>query len=149
MSENKRNDLLPMLVILESLGKIRVYTDGFKTAESFFIAEDQVWFNASLMLLSTIGENSGKISEDLKLKYPKLSWRELRGLRNRIVHDYTGIDYEMVFEIITNDLKYLKDGVANIVKQELASGIFDIEELTAARGSKYYKHVDFESLVNK
>ena len=149
MSENKRNDLLPMLVILESLGKIRVYTDGFKTAEAFFIAEDQVWFNASLMLLSTIGENSGKISEDLKLKYPKLSWRELRGLRNRIVHDYTGIDYEMVFEIITNDLKHLKDGMANIVKQELASGIFDIKELTVARGSKYYKHVDFESLIDE
>lgn len=47
MSESKSKDLLPLLVILESIGKISVYAKGFQTAPDFFMADDQVRFNAS------------------------------------------------------------------------------------------------------
>jgi uncharacterized protein with HEPN domain len=145
MSESKNNDLLPLLVMLESIGKIQLYAAGFSDANSFFMADDQVKFNASLMLLSNVGEYCGKISERLKSEYPKISWKQIRGLRNRISHDYTGIDYEMVFEIITQNLPKLKTNFETIIAKELATGFFAQEECEIAKQSIFYRHIDFNA----
>lgn len=67
----------------------------------------------------------------------------MRGLRNRVAHDYTGIDYEMVFQIIKSDLNLLKPALINLVRAEIATGIFDVHELNAARQSAFYRHIDF------
>lgn len=54
-----------------------------------------------------IGEASLRIDEDFRLENPQIEWRKLRGFRNRIVHDYFGIDYEIVWTILTQDLEEL------------------------------------------
>jgi uncharacterized protein with HEPN domain len=93
MSVNKSRDLLPLLVMLESVEKILLYAQGFQTAKDFHWADDQLRFNACLLLLSNVGENAGKISESTRTAYPIFPWKQVRGLRNRIAHDYTGIDF--------------------------------------------------------
>lgn len=148
MSENKSRDLLPLLVIMESIGKISVYSKGFHSAQDFFMSDDQVRFNASLLLLSNIGEYVGKLSDEIKTRYSPIPWRQVRGLRNRIAHDYTGIDYEMVFDVICSDLPKLKESFENIIRQELATGFFDKTEAEIARQSIFYKHVDFDKFLD-
>ncbi|AEI49236.1 hypothetical protein Runsl_2848 [Runella slithyformis DSM 19594] len=54
VSENKHKDLLPLLVILESIGKVQIYTKGFSDASVFFWADEQIRFNATLLLLANI-----------------------------------------------------------------------------------------------
>lgn len=54
-----------------------------------------------------IGKASLRIDEDFRLENPQIEWRKLRGFRNRIVHDYFGIDYEIVWTILTQDLEEL------------------------------------------
>ncbi len=144
MLKSKKSDLLPLLVMLESIGKIEIYSRNFSDAETFFMNDDQIRFNASLLLMSNIGEYCSRISDELKTKYATVAWRQIKGLRNRIAHDYTGIDYEMVFDIIQNDLPKLKESFENILRQELATGFFDIAECEIARQSIFYKHVDFD-----
>ena len=46
-----------------------------------------------------IGEAANLLGEDFKDKYPDIDWHRIRGFRNRIVHDYFGIDYSIVWEI--------------------------------------------------
>jgi len=147
MSGNNSRDLLPLLVILESICKISIYAKGFQTAQDFFLADDQVRFNGSLLLLSNIGEHVGKISDDIKSKYPSIPWRQVRGLRNRIAHDYTGIDYEMVFDVIHNDLPTLKTDLETLLKEGFDSNFFDINECQAAQNSIFYKHINFELFI--
>ncbi|MDF7821905.1 DUF86 domain-containing protein [Runella sp. MFBS21] len=147
MSENRNRDLLPLLVILESIGKISVYSKDFHNAQDFFMADDQVRFNASLLLLSNIGEYVGKISDEIKTKYSSIPWRQVRGLRNRIAHDYTGIDYEMVFDVVSNDLPTFKTALEAILKEGFAADLFDINECQAAQNSIFYKHVNFEFFI--
>ena len=53
-----------------------------------------------------IGEASKYISEELKVNNPLLEWRELSDFRNKLIHDYFGIDYEKVWDIIHNELPY-------------------------------------------
>ena len=63
MLRNIANDLLYLLSILESIGKILKYTEKYSEPELFFESDDQIQFNASLLLLANIGEASGKISD--------------------------------------------------------------------------------------
>lgn len=58
MLKDKSKDLLPLLIILESIGKIKIYSDSYLDALTFYQAEDQVKFNASLLLLANVGEYS-------------------------------------------------------------------------------------------
>lgn len=147
MSENKNRDLLPFLVILESVEKILVYAKGFQTAESFLRSDDQMQFNATLLLLSNIGEYITRISEETRSAYSTFPWKKIRGLRNRIAHDYTGIDYEMVFRIVRNDLPPLKNNIEIILKENVEKGAFDKQECVIARSSTFYNHIDFDQFI--
>ena len=147
MSHARSKDLLPLLIILESIGKIEVYTTNFTNALDFFQNDDQIQFNASLLLLINIGEQSNRLSENLRSKYAKVPFQEIRGLRNRVAHDYTGIDYEMVFDIVKKDIPLLKPDIIQLVKAEITAGIFDRHELNAARQSHFYRHIEFTALA--
>ncbi|GHU73186.1 hypothetical protein FACS189450_12470 [Spirochaetia bacterium] len=147
MSPNKRNDLLYLMNILEYIGKVWKYTEGTKDAEELYELNEQLNLNASLTLLANIGENVSKISDTLKQEYPDIEWQQIKDFRNRIVHDYTGIDLVIVFEIITKDLKTLKPKFENIIRKNIENKIFDIEELKISKESKYYKNIDFEEII--
>ena len=69
-----------------------IYFADSTDADTFFQMNDQLNFNAALNLLANIGESTSKISEDLKMEYPKINWTKIKDFRNRIVHDYLGID---------------------------------------------------------
>jgi len=58
--------------------------------------------------LEIIGEAANKIHPDLKQKYNQSAWREMSDLRNRIIHHYFGIDYDIVWNTISNDIPELK-----------------------------------------
>ena len=147
MLPNERNDLLYLLNILEYIGKIWKYTEGTNNADELFDLNDQMNLNASLTLLSNIGENVSKITEKLRQEYSNIEWQQIKNVRNRIVHDYTGIDLAIVYEIITNDLKILKHDIEKIIISKKNQKIFNIEEIEVCTGSMFYRHVDFDKIL--
>ena len=144
---NEKNDLLYLLNILEYIGKIWKYTENVKNAEELFELNDQLNLNASLTLLANIGENVSKITEKTKQDYFNIEWKQIKDFRNRIIHDYVGIDLAMVYEIITNDLKVLKIEMEKIIIDKIQGKVFDIEEIEICRNSRYYKHIEFEKII--
>jgi uncharacterized protein with HEPN domain len=147
MLPNEQNDLLYLLNILEHIGKIWKYTEKAKDAESLYELNEQLNLNASLTLLANIGENVSKISDTLKEEYSNMEWQQIKYFRNRIVHDYIGIDLVIVYEIIKSDLMKLKPEIEKIIKTKIENKIFDMEELKISKESKYYKNVDFEKIM--
>jgi uncharacterized protein with HEPN domain len=146
MLPHENNDLLYLLNILEYIGKIYKYTEKANNVEELFELNEQMNLNASLTLLVNIGENVSKLSENLKFEYSNIEWKQIKDFRNRIVHDYVGIDLAIVYEIITNDLGIIKSEVEKIVQNKIKTNTFDINELTISRDSAYYKYIDFEKL---
>lgn len=147
MQPDIRNDLTYFLRIPESIQKIILYSKDYDDVIDFFFANDQKDFNASLMLFINIGEQSTKIENSLKEKYSNISWTLIKDFRNRVAHDYAGLDTFKVFEIIKEFLPGLKTSVETIVKNELKEGTFSLEEFDIAKQSKYYKNIDFSKLV--
>ena len=147
MLPNEQNDLLYLLNILEYIGKIWKYTEKAKDPEELFELNEQMNLNASLTLLANIGENVSKITDKLKEEKSNIEWKKIKDFRNRIVHDYVGIDLAIVYEIITNDLKLLKPEIEKTIKEKVKGKIFNIEEIRISKESKFYKYIDFKKII--
>jgi uncharacterized protein with HEPN domain len=93
---SKREPSLLVNDIIESGVKILQYTEGM-TYESFL--EDSKTIDAVIRNFEIIGEAANRLSEAYKEKYPDIDWFKIRGFRNRIVHDYMGIDFGIVWQI--------------------------------------------------
>jgi len=68
--------------------------------------------------LEIIGEATLKIHPDIKSKYPLISWREMSDIRNRIIHHYFGIDYDIVWDTVKTDIPILKEAIEVILRVE-------------------------------
>lgn len=68
--------------------------------------------------LEIIGEASSKLHPDLKSKYSFIPWREMSDLRNRIIHHYFGIDYDIVWDVLKSDIPVLKESIALLIAKE-------------------------------
>jgi uncharacterized protein with HEPN domain len=101
---SKRSSDLLLLDMKEAAEKILKYTQGLSFED--FLADDKT-IDAVVRNFEIIGEASLRIDEDFRLENPQIEWKKLRGFRNRIVHDYFGIDYEIVWSILTQDLEEL------------------------------------------
>ena len=135
---NKKN-ITYVLTILEAIEKILIYTERFETAEEFFESNDQLEFNACQTLLLVIGEEIKKIDEDLKNEHQSIPWRTISNFRNRIAHDYRGIDPNVNFDVIENYLDDLKIELAKMVdKIELDDGF-----LKHIVKTDHYRHLTY------
>ncbi|MFN3761152.1 MAG: DUF86 domain-containing protein [Algoriphagus aquaeductus] len=97
----------------ESAEKILKYTEGLTYDD--FLRDDKT-IDAVVRNFEIIGEASIRIEDDFKLDHPQIEWKKLRGFRNRIVHEYFGIDYEIVWSIIESDLEELIFQLEEILK---------------------------------
>jgi uncharacterized protein with HEPN domain len=100
------------------LNKIKAHIDtviGYTHNMSFdtFI-QDSKTVNATAFLLGQIGELSKIVSNEIQDANPQIQWRGIRGLRNRIVHDYENIDMNMFWEVIHDDLPKLSQQLEGI-----------------------------------
>ncbi|MDR1301692.1 MAG: DUF86 domain-containing protein [Treponema sp.] len=142
-----RNDLMYLLNILEYIGKIQKYTEEIDSPEEFYEKNDQMNFNGSINLLANIGENVSRISNELKVEYTEIEWQQIKDFRNKIVHDYVGIDLILTYDIIKNDLTKLQEKIEKIIKVKIIKKIFEIEEINLSKDSKYYTNVRFEKII--
>lgn len=75
------------------------------TLESF--SSDRMAQHAMVRLIQTVGEAARQVSETGRARLPQVPWREIVGMRHRLVHDYTHIDVRTVFAVLRNDLPAL------------------------------------------
>ena len=104
----------------------RYYLDRILTDLRFIIAhtqdldqedleENEVLQDSVMFRLIQISENSDKLTQNFKDQHPEIAWRALKGMRNRIVHNYGGVDMGIIYDTVTND-------IPATLKELLASG---------------------------
>jgi uncharacterized protein with HEPN domain len=93
---SKREPFILVEDIIDSAVKILDYTQNLSFEE---FTKDGKTIDAVIRNFEIVGEAANRLPEDFKDKHPNIDWRRIRGFRNRIVHDYFGIDYAIVWEI--------------------------------------------------
>ena len=91
--------------IRESIARIERYTVGLERAG---FEADEKTVDAVVRNLEIIGEAARQLPEEFTRRNLKIEWRKIAGRRNRIVHDYFGLDLEIIWQIIRSDLPALK-----------------------------------------
>ncbi len=99
--------------ILECIGKIRLYIKGM-SFEHF--CSDPRTIDAVNRNLGVIGEAANRIPEDIKNNYSSIEWSRIIGLRNILIHDYSNVDLEIIWDIIQNKLFRFETQVKEILK---------------------------------
>ena len=90
--------------ILLSISKIEVFTANMTRAD--FEQSERVQ-DAVIRNIEIIGEVSKRISNGLKASYFDIPWREMSGMRDKLIHDYMGVDIEVVWKTIKVDIPQL------------------------------------------
>lgn len=67
--------------------------------------------------LEVIGEATKNVPPEFRKKYPKVQWKELAGLRDILIHQYFGIDYRSVWDVVKNKVPKLQEHIGNILKE--------------------------------
>lgn len=78
--------------------------------------EDIRWLNLSLVrLLEIIGEAANRVSEQTRHEYPAVQWRQIIALRNRLIHGYNQVDFDILWDIIQEDIPRLLSALETIL----------------------------------
>lgn len=99
--------------ILVAIIEIENYISG--SGFESFLANSMMRF-ASVKQIEIIGEASNFISEETQRKFSEIEWRRIKGMRNVLVHEYFGINYHIIWEVIKNDLPELKIKIQAVIE---------------------------------
>lgn len=81
-------------------------------------SDDQKTVDAVVRNLEIIVEAANRLPDEFKEKHSKIEWYKVVGLRHRIVHEYFGIDLEIIWQILHKDLPELKQKIVEIMEEE-------------------------------
>ncbi len=108
-----RDSKLLLNDIIDAISAIERFVEGVNFEE--FRSNDEK-SSAVIRKFEIIGEATKSLPEDLKEKYPEIPWREMAGFRDKLIHFYFGIKYELVWQAIKNRLPQLKLLIKKIIE---------------------------------
>jgi len=101
--------------ILEAIERVNISVQNTPIREDFM--NDENWETSEVIFrqLEIIGEAVKSISEDYKMKYPNIPWRQIASMRDYLIHEYFTINYERVWDTVKNDIPVFEKQVRDML----------------------------------
>ncbi len=101
-----------VFIMLESISYIRKFIKDldWETFKNTVMAQDAV-----LRRITIIGEATKSVPDDVRSRYPDVPWKDIAGMRDKVVHDYTQVDLERVWRVCKEDLLPLEERLKEIL----------------------------------
>ena len=107
-----KNDIFYIEHILKSISKIEDYISNVNF-EKF--QEKSIIHDAVIRQLEIIGEATKNLSEDFTKKHKNIPWRYMAGMRDKLIHQYFGVDFDLIWKTLETDIpvlqKYIKENI--------------------------------------
>lgn len=110
--DNTKDDRYYLKRIITDLSFILNNTADLTSTEE--LESNEILLDSVMFRLIQISENSNRLSAEFKEEHSGIPWHAMRGMRNRIVHDYGDVDYSVVFDTLKFDLPALLKDIENI-----------------------------------
>lgn len=86
------------------------------TQSEFFA--DETMKRAFVRSVEIIGEAIKQVPQDVRKRYPQIEWRAISGMRDKVIHHYFGVDYDIVWDVAVNKVPKLREQVESILMEE-------------------------------
>ena len=80
--------------------------------------ENETLKRAVIRSLEIIGETTKKISADFKYNWKSILWKNMAGMRDRLIHDYMGVNYSIVWDVVKNKIPELYDQIESVIEED-------------------------------
>ncbi len=84
------------------------------------LTEDEILNKAFIRSLEIIGEASKRIPDEIREAYPEMDWKGFSGLRDVLIHQYWGVDFEILWNILEDDIPFAKIWIDKIIETEIS-----------------------------
>ena len=111
----KNKEYISFIKMIEYIDKALKYTKNYNYEQ---FCKDEKTIDATVFAIRQIGELVKNISKETMKKYSNIEWNMIKGLRNRIVHDYDGISLKSIWFVLENDLEQLKEDIQMIIDDD-------------------------------
>jgi len=109
----KRNTKLYLKDILEYMERAEKHTENLKKKE---FLHDSKTCDAVIRCIEVIGEATKNISDDIRIRYPLIPWRDMAGMRDKIIHSYFVVDFENVWLVVKEEIPRLKPMIQKVLE---------------------------------
>ena len=96
--------IFPLEFLRHIMDEIEYLIDRSANLSKEDFLDDETLKRAFVRSIEIIGEAVKKIPPDYKQKYPHIEWKAIAGMRDKLIHDYFGIDYEIVWDVVANKI---------------------------------------------
>ena len=110
--ENKKDNLYYLRKIVKDLGFIVEHTLSVSKEK---LQKDEVLLDSVMFRLIQVSENAARLSDDFKQRYGEVPWQAIKGMRNRLVHEYGEVDLTIVFDTVTKDVPKLLELLSALI----------------------------------
>jgi uncharacterized protein with HEPN domain len=100
--------------MITSIEETEEFTKGMSFEE---FSQDKKTVNAVIRSLEVLGESTRKIPDDIRNKVPGVPWEKITGMRNKLAHEYFGVDLGIVWTVIKEELPPLKPNLVQLFKE--------------------------------
>lgn len=110
--DNVKNNVYYLKRVVGDIKFILSHTEGI-TEEA--LEENEVLLDSVMFRLIQISENTGKLTADFKVRYNAVPWQAIKGMRNRIVHEYGDVETSIIYDTIKDDLPALLSELKGLI----------------------------------
>ncbi|MCU0574532.1 MAG: DUF86 domain-containing protein [Syntrophobacteraceae bacterium] len=108
----------PLEVLRHILDEAQYLTDASHRLSKERFLRDPTLKRAFVRSIEIIGEASRKVPAGPRNRYPAVNWKAMAGMRDRLIHDYFGVDHEIVWDVVENKIPDLRQDIQEILEQE-------------------------------